>query len=223
MQKPPPRRKVNRPPSTSSVEEVNPAPSSVPSKGKAKAPERIPLPGPSIFRLEEVELYHWEEGQQNFFQQGIVEANIAKQGQGFNYFLCASNDTEGVVLSHRFHPSMNPKYAPKIPSFTWNYYQEGDATSGSWALKFHSEEHYSQFRAMYERCAWEDVNQVSFDKMKEEDRRYILSADEDVEMLDADIEDEEDEEEVLSELDPDGICIAVPSTCFLLMSSSRRK
>lgn len=222
MKKPPPRRKVVRAASTSSVEEVSPIPS---SKGKAKAPEKIGLPGPSVFLLEEVELYHWEETQNNvveFVLQGIVEANIAKRGQGFDYYLCVSNEEQGVILQHAFDSSMNPKYAPKMPSFTWNYYREGDPSHGSWALKFHTDEDFSRFRAMFQRCVWETLNQISFDKVKEDDQRYVLSSnDEDVIM--AEVEDEEDEEEVLSELDPDGMYIIVPFERLLLTTLTRRK
>lgn len=180
------------------------APSSIPNKGKAKAPVKNKLPGTSIYVLEEVELYHWDGG--IFANQGIVKLDIVKQGQEFTYYLCASN--EDILLAHRFDPSMNPNWAPKMPSFTWNYYREGEDGSSSWAFRFRSEEEYSEFRAMYQRCAWETLNQISFDKMKEDDKTYVLN-NEDVEMLDIE-DDEEDEEEVLSELDPDGMFAAAP-------------
>ncbi|KAJ3821989.1 VID27 cytoplasmic protein-domain-containing protein [Lentinula raphanica] len=200
--RPPPRRKVTRAPSTSSVEEVKPPPptNTTSPKGKEKASVVKQFPGTPVYEIEEVELYHWE-GEEGFVNQGIFSAHIVKTGQ-FDYSLCASTDDAGILLDHKFTSSMNPKFNPRMRSVTWNHVKEGQDVS-SWLFAFHSEEEYRRFCEKYMECGWETLNQMPFNKIKEEDKRYVMSStNEDVEMLDIE-DEEEDEEEVLSELDPD--------------------
>ncbi|KAF9075729.1 VID27 cytoplasmic protein-domain-containing protein [Rhodocollybia butyracea] len=201
MKKPHPRRKMAKAPSTSSVEEVSshtaPPVSSIPDKGKAKAP--VALPGTAIYELEEIELYLWASS--DFINQGIFTARIT-QNDTFSYILSASNDSD-LLLAHEFDPSMNPKFNSKLLSFTWNHVQAGHHNS-SWLFKFAKEEDYFQFGQLYNACAWEAANRIPFNKVKEEDKKYIMNSyDEDVEMLDIEDQEEDEEEEVLSELDPD--------------------
>ncbi|KAJ3736290.1 VID27 cytoplasmic protein-domain-containing protein [Lentinula guzmanii] len=202
IKKPPPRRKAARAPSTSSVEEVNSPPpetTNTSPKGKGKALGVKQLPGTPVYELEEVELYHWE-GEQGFINQGIFAAHIVKTGQ-YSYVLCASTDAD-ILLEHECNSSMNPKFNPRMRSVTWNHVEEGQDVT-SWLFAFPSEEEYSKFCTIYLQCGWETLNQIPFDKIKEEDKKYVLSStNEDVEMQDIE-DEEEDEEEVLSELDPD--------------------
>lgn len=220
--KPPPKRKVARAASsTSSVEEVKPPVSGSnarPVSDKTKVAESsssTKLPGTPVYQLDEVELYFWENHE--FRNQGIFRAHIVKTGT-FAFKLCASTD-RGVLLAHDVDSSMNAVFNPKLFSFTWNHVGTGGNWS-SWLFKFPSHDEYVGFCTTIQRCEWERLHQQSFDKVKEEDQRYVMSSNnEDVEMLDVE-DEEEDEEEVLSELDPDGICSVCLRTLLFLRRCS---
>ncbi|KIK68080.1 hypothetical protein GYMLUDRAFT_36908 [Collybiopsis luxurians FD-317 M1] len=202
--KPPPRRKVNRAASsTSSVEEVKPVSASnappIPDKSKSKAPATPKqLPGTAVYEIEEVELYFWEEDE--FRNQGIFAAHIMKTGN-YAFKICATTD-QGVLLAHDVDASMNPVFNGKMFSFTWNHLGAG-GNWNSWLFKFTTQDEYIQFCSTIQQCEWERLHQQPFDKVKEDEKRYVMSSNnEDVEMLDVE-DEEEDEEEVVSELDPD--------------------
>jgi pantothenate kinase len=54
---------------------------------------------------------------------------------------------------------------------------------------------------LFVRCLWEALHQTPWEKIKEDEQRYVMSSNEDVEMKDVSEEDEEDE--VLNELEVD--------------------
>ncbi|THV08487.1 VID27 cytoplasmic protein [Dendrothele bispora CBS 962.96] len=211
VQKPPPRRKVARPPSGSSVEEVTsavamPEPEVPSSKGKAKAEPDIPVTslGDPMIVSTEVELYYWvqdnEDGGQ-FSHQGVVTAHLVKRKvSGFHYALAASVD-DNLILHHDMEPNMNPRWSPKLLSLTWNHVTNNEVNS--WLFRFPSQELYHEWCAKFTQAAWETLHQVSWEKIKEDEQNYVMSSNnEDVEMLDAE-DEEDDEDEVASELDPD--------------------
>ncbi|KAF5390668.1 hypothetical protein D9757_002743 [Collybiopsis confluens] len=210
--KPPPKRKVARAASsTSSVEEIkspvsgssaphtSDKPKTFDKPKVAESSSLTKLPGTSVLEIDEAELYFWENHE--FKHQGIFTVHIVKTG-AFAFKLCASTD-RGVLLAHDIDTSMNPVFNGKMFSYTWNYVGAGGNWS-SWVFKFSSHDEYVRFCTTIQRCDWEHLHQQSFDKVKEDDQRYVMSSNnEDVEMLDVE-DEEEDEEEILSELDPDG-------------------
>ncbi|KAL0574680.1 Vacuolar import and degradation protein 27, partial [Marasmius crinis-equi] len=200
--KPPPRRKVPvKAPSTSSVEEVPaPTPASPPKSGKGKSKAVVSeLDSASTLVETEAELYYWEPEPHEFIHQGIVFARIVTQPGSYRFLITASTE-DGPLLAHPVNPSMNPRWSGRMNSVTWNFVQE-DKVDG-WLFRFPSEEVYAKFMEVFTQCAWESLHQAPWDKLKEEDRNYVRSSNnEDVEMKD--IEEEEEEDEVESELDPD--------------------
>ncbi|KAI3612188.1 vacuolar import and degradation protein [Moniliophthora roreri] len=198
--KPAPRRKVAKAPSTSSVEEIPPPAAPTPvDKGKSKIESSL-LDSMTPMISTEAELYYWEADEQRFENQGIVTAQIVARPGTYQFWVTASTE-EGPLIAHPLRPSMNPLWSAKMHSFTWNFVKE-DETADSWLFRFPAEEVYANFMHVFTRCAWESLHQASWDKLKDDERNYVLSsASEDVEMKD--VEDEEDEEEVLDELDPE--------------------
>ncbi|EEB90830.1 hypothetical protein MPER_10915, partial [Moniliophthora perniciosa FA553] len=189
IKKPAARRKVAKAPSTSSVEEILPPAPAPADKGKSKAESSF-LDSMTPMISTEAELYYWEADEQRFENQGIVTAQIVAKPGTYQFWVTASTE-EG----------MNPLWSAKMHSFTWNFVKE-DETADSWLFRFPAEEVHANFMQIFTRCAWESLHQAPWDKLKEDERNYVLSsASEDVEMKD--VEDEEDEEEVLEELDPE--------------------
>ncbi|KAF8138516.1 VID27 cytoplasmic protein-domain-containing protein [Boletus edulis] len=131
----------------------------------------------------------------------VLDAKIIKRTSGdYNYWIAATCD-EGDLVMHKIASDMNPRWSQQTHSLTWNYKMEG--AYGSWAFQFATPEGYTRFKAAFTRAAWETLHRVPWTKIKPDEQAYVMSSNsEDVEMHDG--EDEEgDEEEVLSELDPD--------------------
>ncbi|KAG6816936.1 hypothetical protein H0H87_001638 [Tephrocybe sp. NHM501043] len=151
----------------------------------------------------EAELYLWNRDTMEFENQGIVVASISRRkGTSFQYYLTAEVDS-CPLLAHQITQDMNYKFTSKMHSLTWNY-KADESDEGSWAgWLFHfKEDQFSAILQKFTECIWETLHQVSWAKIKAEEQNYAISANEDVEMLDVE-NDEDDEEEVISELDPD--------------------
>ncbi|OJA19004.1 hypothetical protein AZE42_00344 [Rhizopogon vesiculosus] len=157
---------------------------------------------PSI-TSQEARVFFWDLEAEGFVaeREGEVVAKIVERTSGdYNYWLIVT-DEDGDFVSHKISSDMNPRWAPKTSSLTWNYLNNG--RYDSWALQFTSSEAYDAFKRAFAQCQWETSHGVAFQKAKPDEQAYIISSStEDVEMRD--VEDEADDEEVVeSELDPD--------------------
>ncbi|KAG1752734.1 VID27 cytoplasmic protein-domain-containing protein [Suillus paluster] len=152
---------------------------------------------------EEGQLFFWNLEAEGFVaeREGVVVAKIVERTPGdFNYWFIVT-DKDGDIVSHKISSDMNPRWAPKTSSLTWNYSNHG--RYDSWALQLTSPEAYNAFKTAFAQCLWETLHGIAFRKAKPDEQAYVISSTtEDVEMRD--VEDEvDDEEEVESELDPD--------------------
>ncbi|KAH9999878.1 VID27 cytoplasmic protein [Russula vinacea] len=147
---------------------------------------------------EKAELFLWDRSEGYFVLEAAVFARIV-QRKGANYsFFLTSTSQEGQLLAHRVSSQMMQRWSPATWSLTWNNVNESGNQS-SWCLRFESQEAFEGFRAEFTKRAWESSNQTSWDKVKADERAYVINADvEDVEMT---VETDDDEEEaVLDEL-----------------------
>jgi len=152
----------------------------------------------------EAELHSWHLEKGWFAKEADVTAHVVHPpGSGpFEYWLLASN-AEGQLLTHKITSAMNYRWAIKpensVRAFTWNHESE-DGRQSSWCLRFQDLSDFQKFQDVFTRCLWEFSNQYSWDKAKAEEKAYILSQNEDVEMSDAE-EESDEEDEVAAELD----------------------
>ena len=163
---------------------------------------------------EQAELFLWDRDEGYFVREASVSANIVQRtGAKFLFFLTATSQ-EGQVLAHRITSQMMQRWSPATWSLTWNNVNESGNQS-SWCLRFESQGSFEDFRAEFTKCAWENLNEMSWDKVKvcdeniwcepcskcmqADERTYVLSSGvEDIEMA---VETDEDEEDaVLDEL-----------------------
>ncbi|KAH9006819.1 VID27 cytoplasmic protein [Lactarius hatsudake] len=147
---------------------------------------------------ERAELFLWDRDEGYFVREASVSAKIVQRtGAKFLFFLTAASQ-DGQVLAHRITSQMMQRWSPATWSLTWNNVNE-NGNQSSWCLRFESQESFEDFRAEFTKRAWENLNETSWDKVKTEERAYVLSSGvEDVEMG---VETDEDEEEaVLDEL-----------------------
>lgn len=152
---------------------------------------------------DEALLFLWDATKAEFIEQGVVMAVIVRRtNELFNYALVAHDGTR-MLLAHHVSSDMNPRWAHRMSTFTWNTYGS-DRTGSSWCLQFASEAEYAEMSEALKRCIYETLHQTPWGKLKEDEQRYVMSSTEDVVMKDVQDEDEEDEEdEVLDELEVD--------------------
>ncbi|KIK94690.1 hypothetical protein PAXRUDRAFT_827728 [Paxillus rubicundulus Ve08.2h10] len=174
-----------------------------PKKTTAKAKTAAQSADWSILAKEQAYIFVWDLDVDGFtsLHDELLDAKIVERTSGdYNYWLVATSDA-GDLIMHKIASDMNPRWSPKTHSLTWNHNVE--STYGSWAFQFTSKEAYDSFKAAFARASWETLHRTSWTKIKADEQAYVMSSTtEDVEMHDAE-DEREDEEEVLSELDPE--------------------
>lgn len=188
---------VQSPSSSQATNASSEPPSSPPSQ-----PMALPDPQFHVIASVEATLHLFDADMYQFVYQHDTVAQIVRPvaGPAFTYYLCLWRDGTKVLL-HRIESSMNQRWALRTRSLTWNHEAESGRQS-SWSIALINEEDYAPFKEMFTRVMWESLHEESWNKAKNDEQAYVLSAqqDEDVEMRD--VEDESDEEdEVADELD----------------------
>ncbi|KAF8897592.1 VID27 cytoplasmic protein [Infundibulicybe gibba] len=156
-----------------------------------------------VIAEQEAELYLWDFPNMDFINQGIVTAKIQQQEGSYIFWLVASID-DTPLLAHKICSDMNQRWSHKMFSLTWNHVDD-DGSQNSWLFKFPTRTEYDAMLQSFTQCLWESLHKTPWGKVKPDERAYVLSSTEDVEMKDISEEDqdEDDEDEVFSELDPD--------------------
>lgn len=146
---------------------------------------------------EPATLYLWDLEAERFRLQGEVEASIVENGLRDFWLQADGPETWG---SHKITSELNPKFATQVHSITWNQLSPRGLQQ-SYCFRFKDQEAFERFKEAFIRCQYEMLNDITWEKVKPDERTYaIRSYDEDVVMRDADEDDEEDEEAIESEL-----------------------
>ncbi|KAJ7276462.1 VID27 cytoplasmic protein [Mycena haematopus] len=175
------------------------APLAESTKAKARTADASPVLGLPVLIEKVADLFFWDGEEAQFVEYGPVTAKILK-GEGFETWLTASSEGN-QVLAHKLSQNMNQRWTSKMRSLTWNHFND-DQDMNSWVLRFSGEvEDYEAFLQTFTQVMWEMLYQTAWGKMKADEQNYIMSASEDVEM--PDVSEEEDEEEIQSELGVD--------------------
>ncbi|KAH7920171.1 VID27-domain-containing protein [Leucogyrophana mollusca] len=185
----------------SSVTQSPPRSSTTTRVPKTKAPfQSASLPA---MTAQEGHLFKWDFDAEGFVNErdDLLVIKIVERTNGdYNYWLMATAD-DGDVVAHKITSDMNPRWAQKTLSLTWNYNNNGQHES--WACSFQTTEAFVAFKQAFMSCTWEALHRSPFSKVKADEQAYVMSSGaEDVEMRDVE-DEEEDEDEVESELDPE--------------------
>ncbi|KAL5337315.1 VID27 cytoplasmic protein-domain-containing protein [Aspergillus crustosus] len=125
-------------------------------------------------------------------QDANVSATVTEVGD-WQYWLQisgADKDWLGQAVVADINPVFNFEYL----SFIFNHYDE-IGTAYSWLLRFKDQETEEKFQQGLLQALWEQLNEVKWTKVKENDRDYVLDAFQDLTMEDADAAEAEEEEE----------------------------
>ncbi|TGO61319.1 hypothetical protein BCON_0028g00360 [Botryotinia convoluta] len=162
----------------------------------AKHPEAI-----SVLAEETAELHLFDFISGTFLKQDDeVTATVTEVGK-WQYWLQLSNkdrDWLGQAVIADINPVFNFEYL----SFIFNAYT-ADHQAYSWLLRFKDQETVTRFQEGLMQALWEQLNEIKWNKSKEDEREYVLEAFQDLTMEDAPdfVEGEEEEEEEEEEVE----------------------
>ncbi|RYP18829.1 hypothetical protein DL765_003709 [Monosporascus sp. GIB2] len=167
---------------------------------EVKAPSREMAPPKVPTQPEPLEILSMEIAELHFFdfpsgafvlQDASVTAQVSDIGN-WNYWLhIASKDREWLGIP--VIADINPVFNFEFLSFIFNQFTE-DGSAYSWLLRFKDQPTLERFQEGLMRALWEQLNEIKWTKVKDQERQYVLDAFEDLKMDDA-IEEEEEEEE----------------------------
>ncbi|KAI2603361.1 VID27-domain-containing protein [Hypoxylon fragiforme] len=171
--------------------------------GKQAGPPKAPAqPEPlEVFAMEIGELHFFDFPSGAFvLQDTAVTAQVSDIGN-WNYWLhIASNDRQWLGIP--VVADINPVFNFEFLSFIFNQFTE-DGSAYSWLLRFKDNKTLERFQDGLMRALWEQLNEVKWNKIKEQERQYVMDAFEDLNMKDAPIEEEEEEEPEVEEAEDD--------------------
>lgn len=181
------------------------------SKGHIKPVQESTVAPPSASQPEVKEILTKESAELHLFdfttgtfvlQDSKVLATVSEIGT-WQYWLQISG-TEKEWLGQAVVADLNPVFNFEYLSFIFNHYTE-DGEAYSWLLRFKDQETEERFQEGLMQALWEQLNEMKWVKVKDNDREYVLDAFQDLTMDDvqeeekeeaeAEAEEEEEEEE----------------------------
>ncbi|KAK8131027.1 hypothetical protein PG984_007465 [Apiospora sp. TS-2023a] len=170
---------------------------------EVRAPEQEKDMGPPVAapQPEPLEILTMELGELHFFdfpsgafvlQDSSVTAQVSDIGNWQYWLHVASKEREWLGIP--VVADINPVFNFEFLSFIFNQFTE-DGSAYSWLLRFKNQETLEKFQEGLMRALWEQLNEIKWTKVKDQERQYVLDAFEDLTMEDAPAEDEEEEEE----------------------------
>ena len=173
------------------------------------APPSAPQPGiKEVLAKEKAELHLFDFATGTFvMQDSEVIATVSEVGDWQYWLQISGNEKEW--LGQAVVGDINPVFNFEYLSFIFNHYVE-DGSAYSWLLRFKDQTSEERFQEGLMQALWEQLNEMKWTKVKENDRDYVLDAFQDLTMEDNDDklaeeqdEEEEDEEEEEEETDRD--------------------
>ncbi|OKL56887.1 hypothetical protein UA08_08021 [Talaromyces atroroseus] len=159
-----------------------------------------------ILAKERAELHLFDFNSGAFIlQDSEVIATVSEIGDWQYWLQITGNDKEW--LGQPIVGDINPVFNFEYLSFIFNHYAQ-DGSAYSWLLRFKDQKTVEQFQEGLMQALWEQLNEIKWEKQKEDEREYVLDAFQDLTMEDVEPgrepeEAEEDDEEEEEEEDED--------------------
>ncbi|KGO52886.1 Vacuolar import/degradation, Vid27-like protein [Penicillium expansum] len=157
-----------------------------------------------ILCKENAELHLFDFSTGTFvLQESDIIATVSEVGTWQYWLQITGSDKEW--LGQAVVADINPVFNFEYLSFIFNHYGE-DGSAYSWLLRFKDQASEERFQEGLMQALWEQLNELKWTKVKENDRDYVLDAFQDLTMEDADdkIEEQVEEEEEEAEEEYDG-------------------
>lgn len=168
--------------------------SAVPDEEPTAAPPPAAAPQTKeVLAKERAELHLFDFPSGTFvMQDDEVTATVSEVGNWQYWLQITGKDKEW--LGQAVVGDINPVFNFEYLSFIFNHYAE-DGSAYSWLLRFRDQNSEERFQEGLMQALWEQLNEMKWTKVKENDREYVLDAFQDLTMEDADDKPEEEEEE----------------------------
>ncbi|GAB1213725.1 hypothetical protein ATERTT37_002875 [Aspergillus terreus] len=155
-----------------------------------------------VLAKEKAELHMFDFPTGTFvLQDPEVVATVSEIGN-WQYWLQITG-TEKEWLGQAVVADINPVFNFEYLSFIFNHYGE-DGSAYSWLLRFKDQETEERFQEGLMQALWEQLNEMKWNKVKENEREYVLDAFQDLTMEDSEEQEAEEEEEDEEEDHDDG-------------------
>ncbi|KFY82308.1 hypothetical protein V500_10636 [Pseudogymnoascus sp. VKM F-4518 (FW-2643)] len=162
----------------------------VPTQAPQASQQRVAL---EVLAKEGAELHLFDFTSGSFIlQDDEVTAIVSEVGQ-WEYWLEITGKDK-TWLGQPVVADINPVFNFEYLSFIFNHFTE-DGSAYSWLLRFKNTETITRFQEGLMQALWEQLNELKWNRQKEQDQDYITTAFQDLEMTDAQDEVEEEEEE----------------------------
>ncbi|KAJ9611699.1 Vacuolar import and degradation protein 27 [Cladophialophora chaetospira] len=174
--------------------------------GPTEAPpaRSAPAPGESLTQQGgELHLFDFPTGT-FILQDPAVTAVVTDLGK-WRYWLQITSSTGREWLGQSIVPDINPVFNFDYLSAIFNHYTD-DGSAYSWLLRFKDQATLENFQEGVMQALWEQLNEMKWSKVKDQEREYVLEAFNDLTMDDAKeaAEEAEGEEEESDESDSEG-------------------
>lgn len=166
----------------------------VKDEGPTAAPAAAAIPtATEVLCKENAELHLFDFQSGSFIlQDPAVVATVSEIGK-WQYWLQISG-ADKHWLGQNVVADINPVFNFEFLSFIFNHYTD-DGSAYSWLLRFKNENTLVAFQEGLMQALWEQLNEIKWNKNKEQDREYVLEAFNDLTMEDVPEEQPEEEEE----------------------------
>ncbi|KAJ9218915.1 hypothetical protein DTO027B5_982 [Paecilomyces variotii] len=177
------------------------------SKGQIKAhtadepttapPSAGPPEAKEILAKETAELHLFDFPSGTFvLQDQEVTATVSEIGTWQYWLQISGKDKEW--LGQPVVADINPVFNFEYLSFIFNHYTE-DGSAYSWLLRFKDQPTEERFQEGLMQALWEQLNEMKWVKVKDNDREYVLDAFQDLTMEDTPEEQDQAEDEIEQE------------------------
>ncbi|KAL2118871.1 hypothetical protein VTJ04DRAFT_5830 [Mycothermus thermophilus] len=192
---------LNRPPTAGGAAREEMADPKTPAKSTERSTKPPAAPAApearEILAAEVAELHFFDFPSGSFVQQDpSVTATVSEIGDWKYWLEVKSGDHEwlGIPITADINPVFNFEFL----SFIFNQFAE-DGSAYSWLLRFKDQATLERFQDGLLQALWEQLNELKWSKVKDQDREYITDAFNDLTMEDSDAPKEEEEEEEQAE------------------------
>ncbi|KAH6638704.1 VID27 cytoplasmic protein-domain-containing protein [Truncatella angustata] len=168
---------------------------------EVRAPTRQMGPPAVPAQPEPQEILSMELGELHFFdfpsgsfvlKDSSVTAQVSDTGNWQYWLHVASKDQEWLGIP--VVADINPVFNFEFLSFIFNQFTD-DGSAYSWLIRFKDQPTLERFQEGLMRALWEQLNEIKWTKVKDQERQYVLDAFEDLKMDDVPEEGYEDEED----------------------------
>ena len=166
-------------------------------EGTVAPPSAVQPEVKEILAKESAELHLFDFTSGTFvLQDPKVTATVSEIGTWQYWLQISGQDKEW--LGQAVVADLNPVFNFEYLSFIFNNYTE-DGSAYSWLLRFQDQETEEKFQEGLMQALWEQLNEMKWGKVKDDDREYVLDAFQDLTMEDAPPEEQERAEEEAEE------------------------